>query len=139
MGYVISKRDANPTLYRFSLAGGLPVAPQAPQVFEDLGPINIPRAADVGYVGNSEDFNWVTVMDFDDTGRRAYVGTLTNGYIFTRLPNETWQTAFQCKPFQFPLPKYSQIEAGGFQMGKENTIFITSENSPARMARIVLR
>ncbi len=139
MAYVISKRDLKPTLYRFSLNSASPLAPKEPQLFEDLGAINIPRAIDVGYKGNAEDFNWVTSMDFDETGRRAYVGTLTHGYIFTRNTAESWKAAFQRKPFQFELPKYSQIEAGGFQKGKENTIFITSENVPARMAKIVLR
>ena len=133
MAYVLSKRDAQPTLYRFSLATPLPVA--LPAVMENLGPINIPRAP-ADYAGNVESFNWTTAMDFDDSLRRAYVGSLVNSYFWDRAEGETWAQAFARPPRGFDLPDYPQIEAGSFALGESDTIYLTSESTPMPLARI---
>jgi len=132
MAYVLSKRDAQPTLYGFSLAQPLALSP----LMRNLGAINIPRTP-ADFVGNPESFNWTTAMDFDDSGTRAYVGTLSNGYFWERAAGETWAQAFAKVPKSFDLPDYSQIEAGTFIRGRRDTVFITSEGTPAPLARIV--
>lgn len=131
MAYVISKRDARPALYRFSLRAGQP----EPIVMEALGPIDIPRAPE-DYVGNPNSFNWVTTMDFDDALTRAYVGTLTTGYFYERAPDESWARALTRPPTAFNLPAYPQIEGGTFARHQRDNIYVSSEQLPARLARI---
>lgn len=132
MAYVLSKRDAAPTLYRFSLASLLPLA--LPAVMENLGAINIPRAP-ADFAGDPNSFNWTTAMDYDDAGRRAYVGTLSQGYFWDRAEGEDWPQAFARPPQGFDLPDYPQIEAGSFERGRSDSIYITSEQLPAPLAR----
>lgn len=133
MAYLVSKRDAAPMLYRFSLASSLPVA--LPAVMENLGAINIPRAP-ADYEGNVNSFNWTTAMDFDDSLSRVYVGTLANGYFWDRSEGESWAQAFAKQPASFDLPDYPQIEAGTFVAGRKDAVYITSEQLPAPLARI---
>lgn len=128
--YVLSKRDAAPTLYSFSLA--LPVSLA---VLSNLGAINIPRAP-ANFPGNPDAFNWTTAMDFDDSLTRAYVGTLSNGYFWERAADESWAQAFARAPLGFDLPDYPQIEAGTFERGSRAAVYITSEQLPAPLARI---
>lgn len=133
MAYVLSKRDAQPTLYRFPLTALLPVA--LPAIMENLGPINIPRAP-ADFAGNVDSFNWTTAMDFDDSLSRAYVGSLITGYFWDRAPGETWPQAFARAPRSFDLPDYPQIEAGSFALNDRNRVYITSESIPMPLARI---
>jgi len=128
--YVLSKRDAQPTLYSFSLT--LPVSLA---VMSNLGAVNIPRAL-ADFAGNPESFNWTTAMDFDDSLTRAYVGTLSNGYFWNRAPGETWVQAFARPPTGFELPDYPQIEAGTFVRGSREAVYITSEQLPAPLTRL---
>lgn len=140
--YLITKRESKPTLYSFSLGSmGAPALEQAlpfrmPVTLKNEGPINIPRASGAD-LKNPEAFNWVTSMDIDEKGSRALVTTLTHGYVYQRSAQQTWTQAFQQKPYQFPLPRYSQIEAGAWMKGRDS-LMITSENVTARMARFDL-
>lgn len=137
--YLVTKRESKPTLYSFSLGAidatwselGLPL--RTPVSLQNEGPINIPRATGDD-LKNSEAFNWVTSMDINEKGSRAVVTTLTQGYVYQRSSQQTWKQAFGQKPLQFPLPKYSQIEASAWIKGRDS-VMITSENVPARMAR----
>ncbi len=129
MAYVISKRDARPALYRFSLRAGQ----RQPIVMEALGPINIPRAPE-GYAGDANLLNWVSAMDFDDALTRAYVGTLISGYFYDRAPGESWHQALSRPPMAFRLPAYPQIEGGTFARHQRDTIYVSSEQLPAKLA-----
>ena len=133
MAYVLSKRDATPMLYRFSLDAPLPLA--LPGAMEALGAISIPRAP-ADYAGNVDSFNWATAMDFDDAGDRAYVGTLLNGYFYDRQAGESWIAALSRAPRSFDLPDYPQIEAGTFAPGSDSRIYISSEQLPAPLAQL---
>lgn len=133
--YMISKRDVEPMLYSFSLARRLPTVLQAPVIASNLGKINIPRAP-ADYPLAPEAFNWVTTMDFSENGLAAYVGTLNQGYRYVRRPDQSWQDAFSTPPQAIALPDYSQIEAGSFVPGRDDAVFITSENLPGRLARL---
>lgn len=129
--YIISKRDARPALYSFSLA-----SPASPAItLTALGPINIPRTQ-AGYVGNANSFNWVTAMSFNDANNRVYVGTLKNGYLYTRGPQQSWAAALATSPDSFKLPSFPQIEGGTFAQKSDSVVFIASEQLPAHMARI---
>lgn len=130
--YLISKRDAQPALYR----GALPLgsAPQA-LVMERLGAINIPRAA--AGVENPESINWVTAFDFSQTADAALVLTLTRAYHYPRAAGETWFAALSRPPQAVDIPRYSQTEALSFALGGES-FFITSENAPYPLAEIPL-
>lgn len=145
--YLISKREAQPRLFSFPLQDALSTVnsasrsqhPPIPElrILSDHGPINIPRAP-ANYQGNPESFNWVTTMDISADGQSAYVGTLVNGYVYKRANTETWLEAFKKPPREFALPPFSQIEAGSFDQSA-SAVYVTSENYPARMAKIPLR
>lgn len=128
--YLISKRDNRPTLYRISLAHA-----EAESVTElvasDLGEISIPRAD-----RNNHFVNWVTAMDFSESGRWAYVGTLSQGYRYAREPGQSWQAALLQTPQGFLQPKLRQIEGGCFDLRDDQQLFVISENLPAKMASI---
>jgi hypothetical protein len=128
--YLLSKRDSVPRLYRVPLVPVLPVI-----TAEFLTEINIPRAA--ADHPNPNGFNWVTAMDFSPDGSRLLVNTLERGYVYERMTGESWVTAMQRAPFSFDLPDYSQIEAGTVAWDGAS-YYITSENLPARMARLPL-
>lgn len=130
--YLITKRDNSPTLYRFSLAHH-ENSPLSELIASDLGEITIPRAD-----RNNIYFNWVTAMDFSESGRWAYVGTLSHGYRYARAPNQSWQEALQQQPIAFSQPKLTQIEGGCFDLRDDQQLFVISENLPAKMARIKL-
>ena len=133
MAYVLSKRDAVPQLYRFSLDSVGPIA--LPRLMEALGPITIPRAP-TGYTGNVDAYNWPTAMDFDDSLHRVYVGTLLNGYFYDRAEGESWAQSLSHAPRSFELPDYPQIEAGSFERGSRDAVYITSEQLPTPLARL---
>ena len=129
--YLLSKRDAVPRLYRLPLAS----ASASPVTAEFLTEVNIPRApADHP---NPNGFNWVTAMDFSPDGQRLVVNTLEVGYVYERMSGEDWASALQRAPLSFDLPDYSQIEAGTVSWDGAS-YFITSENLPARFARLPL-
>jgi len=130
--YLITKRDNRPTLYRFSLAHD-ENSPLTELVASNLGEIRIPRAD-----RNNGYFNWVTAMDFSESGRWAYVGTLSHGYRYARAPGQSWQEALQQQPIAFSQPKLTQIEGGCFDLRDDQQLFVISENLPAKMARIKL-
>lgn len=128
--YLLSKRDAVPRLYRAPLVSTAPVV-----TAEFLTEVNIPRAP-AGHP-NPNGFNWVTAMDFAPDLSALVVNTLEAGYVYPRLPGESWATALQRPPLGFDLPGYSQIEAGTVSWDGRS-YFITSENLPARFARLPL-
>lgn len=130
--YLITKRDNRPTLYRFSLAHD-EGSPLTELMASDLGAINIPRAD-----RNNGYFNWVTAMDFSESGQWAYVGTLSHGYRYARAPGQSWQETLQQPPIAFSQPRLTQIEGGCFDLRDDQQLFVISENLPARMARIKL-
>ena len=128
--YLISKRDNKPALYRFSLAHA-ETERVSTLVARDLGEINIPRAE-----RNNHYINWVTAMDFSESGRWAYVGTLSHGYRYLREPGESWQAALLKTPQGFLQPKLRQIEGGCFDLQDDQQLLVISETLPAKMARI---
>ncbi|EIT72248.1 MULTISPECIES: hypothetical protein [Hydrocarboniphaga] len=133
MAYVLSKRDAVPQLYRFGLDSSGPLA--LPRIMEALGPITIPRAP-ADYTGDVDAYNWPTAMDFDNSLRRVYVGTLLDGYFYDRADGESWAQALAHEPSRFDLPDYPQIEAGSFDRGSRDALYLTSEQLPTPLARL---
>ncbi|MES2908119.1 MAG: hypothetical protein V4688_03080 [Pseudomonadota bacterium] len=75
-------------------------------------------------------------MDFSESGRWAYVGTLSHGYRYARESGESWQTALLKAPQGFLQPKLRQIEGGCFDLQDDQQLFVISETLPAKMARI---
>jgi len=130
--YLITKRDNRPALYRVSLAYAADTA-ITDVTASDLGAISIPRAD-----RNNGYFNWVTAMDFSESGRWAYVSTLSHGYRYARAAGQSWQQALQQQPIAFSQPRLTQIEGGCFDWRDEQQLFVISENLPAKMARIKL-
>lgn len=130
--YLISKRDNQPLLYRVSLdyMNGNRLSDQTAT---NLGAIRIPRAD-----RNNHNFNWITAMDFSESGRWAYVGTLRNGYRYARAPGQSWQEALQQQPIVFSQPRLRQIEGGCFDWHDDRQIFVISETLPAKMGKITL-
>lgn len=130
--YLVTKRDNQPMLYRFSLAQAKD-SRVTESVASDLGAIRIPRAD-----RNNQYFNWITAMDFSESGRWAYLGTQSHGYRYARAKSQSWQEALQQPPIAFSQPKLTQIEGGCFDFRDDQQIFVISENLPAKMAKIRL-
>jgi len=130
--YLITKRDNRPALYRVSLTRETDAA-VTDVTASDLGVINIPRAD-----RNNGYFNWITAMDFSESGRWAYVSTLSHGYRYAREPGQSWQHALQQAPTAFVQPRLTQIEGGCFDGRDDRVLYVISENLPAKMARITL-
>ena len=128
--YLLSKRDAVPRLYRVPLRPVLPLV-----VAEALGEIVIPRAP-TG-MANPERINWVTSMDFDPSGTRLVMLTLTQAYIYERAPGQAWIDALKQQPRALDLPDYPQIEAVTWT-ADGSALLITSEGSPTPAARIAV-
>ena len=128
--YLLSKRDAVPRLYRVPLRPVLPLV-----VAEALGEIVIPRAP--AGMANPERINWVTSMDFDPSGTRLAMVTLTQAYIYERTPDQSWINALQQSPRALDLPDYPQIEAVTWA-ADGSALLITSEGSPTPAARIAV-
>lgn len=126
--YLLSKRDAVPRLYRVPLRPVLPLV-----IAEALGEINIPRAP--AGMENPERINWVTGMDFDPSGTRLAMVTLTRAYIYQRSAGKTWIQALQHAPQALDLPDYPQIEAVTWT-ADGSALLISSEGSPTPAARI---
>lgn len=128
--YLLSKRDAQPQLYRVDLAALPPAV--LPRLLESLGPISVPRAP-ADFVGRVDSFNFLTAMDMDaDT---AVVTSYLQVHLWSRAPGESWTTAFSRPPRSAPLPDYPQIEA--VALNAEGThLMITSEQLPAPLARL---
>lgn len=126
--YLLSKRDAVPRLYRVPLRPALPLV-----MAEALGEINIPRAP--AGAKNPEAINWVTGMDFDPSGTRLAMVTLTRAYLYERSNGQTWAEALRRAPRALDLPDYPQIEAVTWT-ADGRALLITSEGSPTPAARI---
>lgn len=128
--YLLSKRDAQPRLYRADLRAPAPVA--APQLMEALGPIEVPRAP-ADFAGRVDSFNFLTAMDFDD--RVAVATSYLEVHLWPRAPGESWATAFSRPPRSAPLPDFPQIEAVALD-AEGSHLMITSEQLPAPLARL---
>lgn len=126
--YLLSKRDAVPRLYRVPLQPVLPLV-----IAEALGEIAIPRAP--AGAQNPEAINWVTGMDFDPSGTRLALVTLTRAYVYERRTGQAWAEALQQSPRALDLPDYPQIEAVTWTADGK-ALLISSEGSPTPAARI---
>ncbi len=120
--YLLSKRDAQPRLYRVPLSTPLPLV-----IAESMGTITIPRAAEG--TERPERINWVTGMDFDPTLRRLALTTLTQAHIYTRAEGESWVHALQRTPQTLDLPTEAQTEAITWR-ADGRALLLTSEGSP---------
>jgi len=128
--YLLSKRDTLPRLYRVPLRPVLPLA-----IAEALGEIAIPRAP--AGAEDPEAINWVTGMDFDPSGTRLALVTLTRAYVYERRAGQAWAEALQQSPRALDLPDYPQIEAVTWTADGK-ALLITSEGNPTPAARIAV-
>jgi hypothetical protein len=128
--YLLSKRDAVPRLYRLPLNSLLPLT-----IAEALGEIAIPRAP----AGTPEPtrIDWVNGMDFDPSGTRLAMVTLTQAHLYTRAAGESWAAALQRMPRSIDLPDYPQIEAVTWT-ADGSALLVSSEGNPTLVARIPL-
>lgn len=128
--YLLSKRDAVPRLYRLPLNPLLPLT-----IAEALGEIAIPRAP----AGTPEPtrIDWVNGMDFDPSGTRLAMVTLTQAHLYARQPGESWATALQRMPRSLDLPDYAQIEAVTWT-ADGRALLVSSEGNPTPVARIAV-
>lgn len=78
-----------------------------------------------------------TAMDFAPNNRHALVLTYREAYLFTRLPWESWKSAFSKPPQALGIPPLSQAEAACFS-ADGRSVFVTSEKTPAPLVRIGL-
>lgn len=126
--YLLSKRDAVPRLYRLPLNPMLPLT-----IAEALGEIAIPRAP----AGTPEPtrIDWVNGMDFDPSGTRLAMVTLTQAHLYARQPGESWAAALQRMPRSLDLPDYPQIEAVTWS-ADGRALLLSSEGNPTPVARI---
>lgn len=126
--YLLSKRDAVPRLYRLPLNSLLPLT-----IAEALGEIAIPRAP-AGTLDPTR-IDWVNGMDFDPSGTRLAMVTLTQAHLYTRAAGESWAAALQRMPRSINLPDYPQIEAVTWT-ADGRALLVSSEGNPTPVARI---
>lgn len=126
--YLISKRDDPPRIYRLSLDGP---APPAVNRAEALGVLQLPASA------KGQRRRWITALDFDGSGRRAAVLSLSQVYLYDRRQGEPWEAAFSRMPQVIALPRLRQAEglalnAAGDRLG------VTSEGRPMPLLQLQL-
>jgi hypothetical protein len=126
--YLISKRDDPPRLYRLSL-DGLP--PPAVNCAEALGVLRLPDSA------RGRRARWITALDFDGSGRRAAVLSLSRVYLYDRDPGESWTTAFSRLPAVIPLPRLRQAEGVALNAAGDQ-LWVSSEGRPMPLLRLPL-
>jgi hypothetical protein len=79
-----------------------------------------------------------TAMDISADGLSAVVLTYTHVFYFTQSQPGDWSTLFATAPQEIALPAIKQAEAVGFSQDG-NSIFITSEMSPAPLYKVDLK
>lgn len=127
--YLISKRDDPPRLYRLSLDGP---APPAVNVAEALGVLQLPVAA------KGRRARWITALDFDGSGRRAAVLSLSQVYLYDRQEGETWPQALSRSPQVIPLPPLRQAEAVALTAAGDRLV-VSSEGRPMPLLQLEIQ
>ena len=130
MVYLLSKREAHPGLYRFSLDA----LPGAPIMLNKLGSVtSLPspqhhRPQREGGISQHSP----TGLDFAPDGSGAVVSTLRESYYFPRKPGQSWLDTLNSEPQPLNAPRLRQAEAIAFSAnGKE--ILLGSEGRPTKL------
>lgn len=126
--YLLSKRDPNPRLYRFSLDA-------LKQMFvplQYLGEIaSLPSVAKHGEIKPRQAWQFQpTAMAFSPARDAAIVVTPRNTYYFSRRAQESWLDTLRRDPVILRPGKGRQLEAGTFSRDGA-TLYLGSEGSPA--------
>ncbi|GAB3383156.1 hypothetical protein NCG89_13215 [Spongiibacter taiwanensis] len=127
--YLLSKRDDNPRLYRFSLDA-------LKQLFvplQYLGEVtSLPSKAKHADIKAKQRWQFQpTAMAFSPEHDAAIVVTPRHTYYFPRDGEDSWLTALNRDPVILNPGRFPQIEAGTFSRDG-NTLYLGSEGSPAR-------
>lgn len=127
--YLLSKRDDNPRLYRFSLDA-------LQQLFvplQYLGEVtSLPSTTRHAEITPRQRWQFQpTAMAFSPKQDGAVVVTPRNTYYFARAEQESWLTTLNRDPVILKPGRFPQLEAGTFSRDG-NTLYLGSEGNPAR-------
>ena len=79
----------------------------------------------------------ITAMDISQDGLRLAFITYFDLFVFTRQPDQSWESALRTTPEHYGLPKLKQIEAVAFD--RDGAIWVTSEGQPMVLAKVALK
>jgi len=133
--YLISKRTTPPVLYRLPL---LPADTNAPLTAEELGPVNgIPAPSGLLSLMSVPWGKWRALpcsLDISLDGTTAAVLTYGEVYLYPRLGDEDWASAFARTPQALAAHDLPQAEGLCFSRDGQ-TLYVTTEGSPAPLIR----
>ncbi len=132
MVYLLSKREAHPQLYRFSLDA----LPNQTIVLTALGTVtSLPsKARHRPQREGSISLHSPTGLDFAADGSGAVISTPIESYYFHRQPNQSWLAALNSEPSPLRAPLLRQAEAIAFSSDGQ-TILLGSEGRPTPLLR----
>ncbi|WP_295873917.1 hypothetical protein [uncultured Zhongshania sp.] len=128
--YILTKRDAHPRLYRFSLdaISGKLIPLNYLGEIRSIPSIEKHKAQRQGGISGGSP----TAMEINSSGDIAMIVTLRNTYFFKRERNQSWLDALNKNPYARINNRLRQAESGTFtQDGKK--VLIGSEGQPAML------
>ncbi len=132
MVYLLSKREAHPQLYRFSLDA----LPDHNIVLTALGAVtSLPsKARHRPQREGRISLHSPTGLDFAADGRGAVISTPIESYYFHRQANQSWLAALNSEPSPLRAPVLRQVEAIAFSADGQ-AIVLGSEGRPTPLLR----
>lgn len=134
-GYILSKRDPHPTLYRFALDD----TRRGTLTLERLGEVKslpTPSRHQRQAAGDVTAFS-PTALAFDAQGRGALVVTPADSYYFPRQPGDSWLATLNRTPIPLGPPQMPQLEAGTLS-AEGRSVLLGSEGYPTPLWRQAL-
>lgn len=126
--YILTKRDAHPRLYRFSLDAitGKPIPLNYLGEIRSIPSIDKHQSQRQGGISGGSP----TAMEFNPSGDIALIATLRNTYFFKREQGQSWLQALNKTPFARTPNRMRQAESGTFT-SDGNRVLVGSEGQPA--------
>ncbi len=134
-GYILSKRDVHPQLYRFTLVSD-PQSKQTLELITEVKSLPTPEQHQPQKNGGITLYS-PTALAFSADGSAALIVTLQYSYLFQRQENESWGQALNTTPRVLHPGAMPQKESGSFSVDGQS-VLIGSEGFPAPLARIEL-
>lgn len=133
---MLSKRRVPPVLYALPL---MPAGNQKLHIARRIAEIrNIPQPTPQNLLEELKCGRFCsqpTSMDITSDGSALAILTYKNGYLYRRLPHETWSAVFQRSPQLIVMPELRQLESLCFSPNGKS-IYITSEKIPTPLYRL---
>jgi hypothetical protein len=130
---LLSKRDAQPHLYRLDFLQGQTMADSLGRLSSLPPPSAEDLAADPRHGAYSSQ---PTGMSIHPTGRALVISTYARPYVYWRAPQQTWSQALEGPAHTIPMRRLEQTEAVTWD--HTDAIILLSEGHPVPWARVAL-